>query len=213
MEIRKDNVFNGEGVSNVNGSKYVAKEGCSVLSSVDRRIISMTLNVSKDDIATLLKNEIKIPLEVALKKFNANLEFERLADNEKEAGEEMLKKITAFSEDETFLEIVPVIVTQTCVLQGKVQDPNLAFIGDVKALSVDKLNSKYVVKHIIEKTNGTSEVFLNTPLVIVSTALSMLNGVIAYENVFGRNPLYNVAVSFNGTGYTVSFINKYYKEI
>lgn len=178
-----------------------------------KEIINLSFNVTKDELKEFLEKELSLKCNLELKKFNASSEYERLADNEKEAGEELIKKIIAFGKDESYLEVVPVMVCKTSDLEAPVQDPNLMFIGDVKTVNVSKLNSRYVVKHIIEKTNGTSEVYLNTPLVVLETALTAIDGLITRDEVISRKPLYDIAISYNGECYTIAFTNRYYKEV
>lgn len=175
-------------------------------------IISLTVNIRKRDLEEFLKESIHENFELSIKEFDAAKELNRVPEQDRDALEETLKKIVAYADDESFLSNVPVLAIASDRLKKKVQDVNLAMLGrDIDTTSIDSIKSPYVLKHIVEKSNMTSEVYLDTATVLVHCALNGMYGVLDREKVLSRRNPYAISVAYNNDGcYTLTFRAKGY---
>lgn len=177
-------------------------------------IINLQANITGKQIEEFLAGQLDINFTLSLKDFDPAKELDRTPENEQQEVEAMLKKIVAYASDDTFLGVVPVLTVDSEILKSTVNDPNLLLIGrPVEKPSLDKIKSRFLVPHIVERTSKVSEVYCDTATLIIMAACELLNNCISKEAILSRTSPYDVAIVFNGRdGYTVTFQNRYYQE-
>ena len=93
---------------------------------------------------------------------------------------------------------------------------NLVGIGiNQEKPSLARFHSKYCVPHVVDRTGGESDVFLDTATVIALTAIELLGDtVVRKEDILTRNSKFAVGITYNDRdGYTVTLSNKNYRKV
>lgn len=179
-------------------------------------IVNLVLNVKLADISEFLHSELDIDFNTTLKSFEPGRVMDQVSDNEREAMDEIIQRIVAFGEDGTYLTTVPAITVSSSLLKSQIDDVNLVGIGiNQEKPSLAKFHSKYCVPHVVDRTGGESDVFLDTATVVSLTAIGLLGeNVLRKEDIVTRNSKFAVGITYNDRdGYTVTFTNKNYRRV
>ena len=140
-------------------------------------IVSLVTNVRLADISEFLHEELNIDFNTTLKSFDPARVMDSVAENEREAMDDIIQKIVAFGEDGTYLTTVPAITVASSLLKSQIDDVNLVGIGiNQEKPSLERFHSKYCVPHVVDRAGGESDVFLDTATVIALTAIRILGG-------------------------------------
>ena len=196
-----------EANTNFKGGKRMAKQA---------DIVNLVLNVKLADISEFLHRELDIDFNTTLKPFEPGRVMDQVSDNEREAMDEIIQRIVAFGEDGTYLTTVPAITVSSSLLKSQIDDVNLVGIGiNQEKPSLAKFHSKYCVPHVVDRTGGESDVFLDTATVVSLTAIGLLGeNVLRKEDILTRNSKFAVGITYNDRdGYTVTFTNKNYRRV
>ena len=200
-------IASAEANTNFKGGRKMAKQA---------DIVNLVLNVKLADISEFLHGELDIDFNTTLKNFEPGRVMDQVADNEREAMDEIIQRIVAFGEDGTYLTTVPAITVSSSLLKSQIDDVNLVGIGiNQEKPSLAKFHSKYCVPHVVDRTGGESDVFLDTATVVSLTAIGLLGeNVLRKEDIVTRNSKFAVGITYNDRdGYTVSFTNKNYRRV
>lgn len=196
-----------EANTNFKGGRRMAKQA---------DIVNLVLNVKLADISEFLHSELDIDFNTTLKSFEPGRVMDQVSDNEREAMDEIIQRIVAFGEDGTYLTTVPAITVSSSLLKSQIDDVNLVGIGiNQEKPSLAKFHSKYCVPHVVDRTGGESDVFLDTATVVSLTAIGLLGeNVLRKEDIVTRNSKFAVGITYNDRdGYTVTFTNKNYRRV
>ena len=196
-----------EANTNFKGGRKMAKQA---------DIVNLVLNVKLADISEFLHSELDIDFNTTLKSFEPGRVMDQVSDNEREAMDEIIQRIVAFGEDGTYLTTVPAITVSSSLLKSQIDDVNLVGIGiNQEKPSLAKFHSKYCVPHVVDRTGGESDVFLDTATVVSLTAIGLLGeNVLRKEDIVTRNSKFAVGITYNDRdGYTVTFTNKNYRRV
>nr|DAR93327.1 MAG TPA: hypothetical protein [Caudoviricetes sp.] len=196
-----------EANTNFKGGRRMAKQA---------DIVNLVLNVKLADISEFLHGELDIDFNTTLKSFEPGRVMDQVSDNEREAMDEIIQRIVAFGEDGTYLTTVPAITVSSSLLKSQIDDVNLVGIGiNQEKPSLAKFHSKYCVPHVVDRTGGESDVFLDTATVVSLTAIGLLGeNVLRKEDIVTRNSKFAVGITYNDRdGYTVTFTNKNYRRV
>ena len=202
-----DDIASAEANTNFKGGRTMAKQA---------DIVNLVLNVKLADISEFLHRELDIDFNTTLKNFEPGRVMDQVADNEREAMDEIIQRIVAFGEDGTYLTTVPAITVSSSLLKSQIDDVNLVGIGiNQEKPSLAKFHSKYCVPHVVDRTGGESDVFLDTATVVSLTAIGLLGeNVLRKEDILTRNSKFAVGITYNDRdGYTVTFTNKNYRRV
>ena len=200
-------IASAEANTNFKGGRKMAKQA---------DIVNLVLNVKLADISEFLHGELDIDFNTTLKNFEPGRVMDQVADNEREAMDEIIQRIVAFGEDGTYLTTVPAITVSSSLLKSQIDDVNLVGIGiNQEKPSLAKFHSKYCVPHVVDRTGGESDVFLDTATVVSLTAIGLLGeNVLRKEDILTRNSKFAVGITYNDRdGYTVTFTNKNYRRV
>ena len=200
-------IASAEANTNFKGGRKMAKQA---------DIVNLVLNVKLADISEFLHGELDIDFNTTLKNFEPGRVMDQVADNEREAMDEIIQRIVAFGEDGTYLTTVPAITVSSSLLKSQIDDVNLVGIGiNQEKPSLAKFHSKYCVPHVVDRTGGESDVFLDTATVVSLTAIGLLGeNVLRKEDIVTRNSKFAVGITYNDRdGYTVTFTNKNYRRV
>lgn len=200
-------IASAEANTNFKGGRTMAKQA---------DIVNLVLNVKLADISEFLHRELDIDFNTTLKNFEPGRVMDQVADNEREAMDEIIQRIVAFGEDGTYLTTVPAITVSSSLLKSQIDDVNLVGIGiNQEKPSLAKFHSKYCVPHVVDRTGGESDVFLDTATVVSLTAIGLLgDNVLRKEDIVTRNSKFAVGITYNDRdGYTVTFTNKNYRRV
>lgn len=200
-------IASAEANTNFKGGRTMAKQA---------DIVNLVLNVKLADISEFLHRELDIDFNTTLKNFEPGRVMDQVADNEREAMDEIIQRIVAFGEDGTYLTTVPAITVSSSLLKSQIDDVNLVGIGiNQEKPSLAKFHSKYCVPHVVDRTGGESDVFLDTATVVSLTAIGLLGeNVLRKEDILTRNSKFAVGITYNDRdGYTVTFTNKNYRRV
>ena len=200
-------IASAEANTNFKGGRTMAKQA---------DIVNLVLNVKLADISEFLHGELDIDFNTTLKNFEPGRVMDQVADNEREAMDEIIQRIVAFGEDGTYLTTVPAITVSSSLLKSQIDDVNLVGIGiNQEKPSLAKFHSKYCVPHVVDRTGGESDVFLDTATVVSLTAIGLLGeNVLRKEDILTRNSKFAVGITYNDRdGYTVTFTNKNYRRV
>lgn len=200
-------IASAEANTNFKGGKRMAKQA---------DIVNLVLNVKLADISEFLHRELDIEFNTTLKSFEPGRVMDQVSDNEREAMDEIIQRIVAFGEDGTYLTTVPAITVSSSLLKSQIDDVNLVGIGiNQEKPSLAKFHSKYCVPHVVDRTGGESDVFLDTATVVALTAIGLLgDNVLRKEDIVTRNSKFAVGITYNDRdGYTVTFTNKNYRRV
>ena len=200
-------IASAEANTNFKGGRKMAKQA---------DIVNLVLNVKLADISEFLHRELDIDFNTTLKNFEPGRVMDQVADNEREAMDEIIQRIVAFGEDGTYLTTVPAITVSSSLLKSQIDDVNLVGIGiNQEKPSLAKFHSKYCVPHVVDRTGGESDVFLDTATVVSLTAIGLLGeNVLRKEDILTRNSKFAVGITYNDRdGYTVTFTNKNYRRV
>ena len=196
-----------EANTNFKGGRKMAKQA---------DIVNLVLNVKLADISEFLHSELDIDFNTTLKPFEPGRVMDQVSENEREAMDEIIQRIVAFGEDGTYLTTVPAITVSSSLLKSQIDDVNLVGIGiNQEKPSLAKFHSKYCVPHVVDRTGGESDVFLDTATVVSLTAIGLLGeNVLRKEDIVTRNSKFAVGITYNDRdGYTVTFTNKNYRRV
>ena len=196
-----------EANTNFKGGRKMAKQA---------DIVNLVLNVKLADISEFLHSELDIDFNTTLKSFEPGRVMDQVSDNEREAMDEIIQRIVAFGEDGTYLTTVPAITVSSSLLKSQIDDVNLVGIGiNQEKPSLARFHSKYCVPHVVDRTGGESDVFLDTATVVSLTAIGLLGeNVLRKEDIVTRNSKFAVGITYNDRdGYTVTFTNKNYRRV
>ena len=196
-----------EANTNFKGGRKMAKQA---------DIVNLVLNVKLADISEFLHSELDIDFNTTLKNFEPGRVMDQVSDNEREAMDEIIQRIVAFGEDGTYLTTVSAITVSSSLLKSQIDDVNLVGIGiNQEKPSLAKFHSKYCVPHVVDRTGGESDVFLDTATVVSLTAIGLLGeNVLRKEDIVTRNSKFAVGITYNDRdGYTVTFTNKNYRRV
>lgn len=200
-------IASAEANTNFKGGRKMAKQA---------DIVNLVLNVKLADISEFLHRELDIEFNTTLKSFEPGRVMDQVSDNEREAMDEIIQRIVAFGEDGTYLTTVPAITVSSSLLKSQIDDVNLVGIGiNQEKPSLAKFHSKYCVPHVVDRTGGESDVFLDTATVVSLTAIGLLGeNVLRKEDIVTRNSKFAVGITYNDRdGYTVTFTNKNYRRV
>lgn len=200
-------IASAEANTNFKGGRKMAKQA---------DIVNLVLNVKLADISEFLHRELDIDFNTTLKPFEPGRVMDQVSENEREAMDEIIQRIVAFGEDGTYLTMVPAITVSSSLLKSQIDDVNLVGIGiNQEKPSLAKFHSKYCVPHVVDRTGGESDVFLDTATVIALTAIELLGDtVIRKEDILTRNSRFAVGITYNDRdGYTVTLSNKNYRKV
>ena len=200
-------IASAEANTNFKGGRKMAKQA---------DIVNLVLNVKLADISEFLHGELDIDFNTTLKNFEPGRVMDQVADNEREAMDEIIQRIVAFGEDGTYLTTVPAITVSSSLLKSQIDDVNLVGIGiNQEKPSLANFHSKYCVPHVVDRTGGESDVFLDTATVVSLTAIGLLGeNVLRKEDILTRNSKFAVGITYNDRdGYTVTFTNKNYRRV
>lgn len=200
-------IASAEANTNFKGGRKMAKQA---------DIVNLVLNVKLADISEFLHSELDIDFNTTLKSFEPGRVMDQVSDNEREAMDEIIQRIVAFGEDGTYLTTVPAITVSSSLLKSQIDDVNLVGIGiNQEKPSLAKFHSKYCVPHVVDRTGGESDVFLDTATVVSLTAIGLLGeNVLRKEDIVTRNSKFAVGITYNDRdGYTVTFTNKNYRRV
>lgn len=200
-------IASAEANTNFKGGRKMAKQA---------DIVNLVLNVKLADISEFLHRELDIDFNTTLKSFEPGRVMDSVSDNEREAMDEIIQRIVAFGEDGTYLTTVPAITVSSSLLKSQIDDVNLVGIGiNQEKPSLARFHSKYCVPHVVDRTGGESDVFLDTATVVSLTAIELLGeNVLRKEDILTRNSKFAVGITYNDRdGYTVTFNNKNYRRV
>ena len=200
-------IASAEANTNFKGGRKMAKQA---------DIVNLVLNVKLADISEFLHRELEIDFNTTLKPFEPGRVMDQVSENEREAMDEIIQRIVAFGEDGTYLTMVPAITVSSSLLKSQIDDVNLVGIGiNQEKPSLARFHSKYCVPHVVDRTGGESDVFLDTATVIALTAIELLGDtVIRKEDILTRNSKFAVGITYNDRdGYTVTLSNKNYRKV
>lgn len=200
-------IASAEANTNFKGGKRMVKQA---------DIVNLVLNVKLGDISEFLHRELDIDFNTTLKPFEPGRVMDQVSDNEREAMDEIIQRIVAFGEDGTYLTMVPAITVSSSLLKSQIDDVNLVGIGiNQEKPSLARFHSKYCVPHVVDRTGGESDVFLDTATVIALTAIELLGDtVVRKEDILTRNSKFAVGITYNDRdGYTVTLSNKNYRKV
>lgn len=190
-------------------------EGKDLMGAPKHDIIRLSLNVGLAHIAWYMKkfSGIAIPYEVELKEIDPNAIVNAAPEQEKVEVEDMVKKIVAFAEDGTFVNIVPALIVNTDYLKDSYNDPNIAMLNaGITKPTTQPIKSDLTIEYIVEQTMNVSEVYMKTGEVIARVAC-VLSG-IPYSDLVGANRKYGYELAFNGKdAFTVTFNNRVYADV
>ena len=205
--VNNADIASAEANTNFKGGRKMAKQA---------DIVNLVLNVKLADISEFLHRELDIDFNTTLKSFEPGRVMDSVSDNEREAMDEIIQRIVAFGEDGTYLTTVPAITVSSSLLKSQIDDVNLVGIGiNQEKPSLARFHSKYCVPHVVDRTGGESDVFLDTATVIALTAIELLGeNVLRKEDILTRNSKFAVGITYNDRdGYTVTFNNKNYRKV
>nr|DAS01965.1 MAG TPA: hypothetical protein [Caudoviricetes sp.] len=200
-------IASAEANTNFKGGRKMAKQA---------DIVNLVLNVKLADISEFLHRELEIDFNTTLKPFEPGRVMDQVSENEREAMDEIIQRIVAFGEDGTYLTMVPAITVSSSLLKSQIDDVNLVGIGiNQEKPSLARFHSKYCVPHVVDRTGGESDVFLDTATVIALTAIELLGDtVVRKEDILTRNSKFAVGITYNDRdGYTVTLSNKNYRKV
>lgn len=176
-------------------------------------IISATVNVTVSNLEWFLKQfgGITIPYKLELKEINPDQIVSEAADADKLVVEDMVKKIVAFSADNSYLGVVPCLVVGTSYLREDYADPNITKLGvGLAKETTAPVKSPFVVEYINERTSDESEVHLDTATIIAKTLCLMLG--VEYNLLLTKK--YSIIISFNNKdAYTATIRNNEYVSV